>query len=124
MQQNGVAVGIGLGDHGRTDRPAAAWLVLDDEWVPDLSRDLIEHHARDAVVGIAGGERADDLHRSAWPRLRIGRRRCGHERNTCDGAPQSTIYCHLHLSGSPRAYRSDTFLGKNVLGATPAAAPR
>src|SRR5260370_12211994 len=111
-----MAVGIGFGDNGSTDRPAATRLVLDDEWVTNLSRDLIEDHARDAVIGIASGKRADDLHRRRGPRLRMGRRRCRQEPHTRDGAAQSTVYCHWHLSGSPRAYRSGAFLGKNVLG--------
>ena len=85
MQQNGVAVRLGLGDHARTDRAAAARLVLDDEWLAELSRNLVEHDARDGVVGVTCSERADDLHRPGRPRLRLSRRRCDHECHASDG---------------------------------------
>src|SRR5215468_8152615 len=63
MQQDGVAVRLGLGDHGRTDRAAAARLVLDDERLAELSRNLVEHDARHGVIGVTRGECADDLYR-------------------------------------------------------------
>jgi hypothetical protein len=92
MQQNGVAVRLGLGDHARTDRAAAARLVLDDEWLAELSRNLVEHDARDGVIGVTRGERADDLYRPGGPSLALSRRRCGHERHASDGdaAAQTT----------------------------------
>jgi len=90
MQQNGVAVRLRLGDHGRTDRPSATRLVLDDEWLAELARNLVEDDARDGVVGVARGERADDLYRPGGPSLAFSRRRCGHERKGRDGAAQAT----------------------------------
>src|ERR1700730_7014703 len=86
MQQDGVAVRLSLGDHGRTDRAAAARLVLDDEWLAELSRNVVEHNARDGVIGVTRGERADDLYRPGGPSLRLSRCRCGHERHASDGA--------------------------------------
>src|SRR5262245_33348378 len=99
MQQNGVAVRIRLGDHGRTDRPSAARLVLDDEWLAELSRNLVKHDARDSVVGVPRGERADDLHRPGRPSLAFSRRRCGHECDTGDGAAQATTCRELNHAG-------------------------
>jgi len=90
MQQNGVAVRLGLGDHGRTDRAAAARLVLDNERVAKLSRNLVEHDARDGVIGVTRGERADDLYRPGGPSLAFSRCRCGHERDAGNGAAQTT----------------------------------
>jgi len=90
MQQNGVAVRRRLGDHGRTDRPSAARLVLDNEWLAELSRNLVEHDARDSVVGVTRGERADDLHRPGGPCFWFSRRSCGSERDAGDGAAQAT----------------------------------
>jgi hypothetical protein len=90
MQQNGVAVRLSLGDHGRTDRAAAARLVLDDEGLAELSRNLVEHDARDGVIGVTRSERADDLYRPGGPSLAFSRCRCGHERHASDGAAQTT----------------------------------
>src|SRR5262249_16479685 len=90
MQQKGVAVRLRLGDHGRTDRPSAARLVLDDEWLAEPSRNLVEHDARDSVIGVARGDRADDLYRPGGQSFWFSRRRCGHERDGGDGATQTT----------------------------------
>jgi len=58
---------------GDADNAAAAGPVLDDECLPDLLADLIEHEPRHDVVGAAGGERADDQHGAGWPVLRESR---------------------------------------------------
>src|SRR5262249_56299459 len=101
MQENGVAVRIGLRNHGSADRSSATGLVFDHEGVAQLSRNLIQHDARDGVVGIACGEWADDLYRPRGPRLRISRRRCGEERGTRDRRVQNPTSFHLSLPPFP-----------------------
>ena len=41
MREQRVAVGFGLGDRGRRERPAAAAAVVDDEGLTDLLRHLV-----------------------------------------------------------------------------------
>jgi hypothetical protein len=59
QQQDGVAVLIGLGGRGGSDRPSGASAVLDHEGLADLLRHLIEHDARNGIGGVACAHRAD-----------------------------------------------------------------
>ena len=70
LKQEGVAVGFGPRHRGGADNAAGAGPVLDDERLAELLLDLIEHDARNDVVGAAGGERADDQDRARRPLLR------------------------------------------------------
>ena len=84
VQQDRVAVRVGLCHEGGADHPAAARPVLDHEGLAELLRHLVEHDASDDVVGIARGERAHHLDGTARPRVRRGCRRAGRENE--DGA--------------------------------------
>ncbi len=57
MHQHRVAVRRRARRRGDADGAAAAGAVFDHDGLPDLLRHLIEHDARDDVVGVAGRER-------------------------------------------------------------------
>jgi hypothetical protein len=59
MHQHGVAVGRGARSGGDSGNAAGAGSVLEHDRLTDLLRYLVEHDARDDVVGVAGGERND-----------------------------------------------------------------
>jgi hypothetical protein len=88
VQQDRVAVRLRLRHRGGPDTAAATRLVLDDKGLAELPRHLVEHDAPDDVVGVAGGERADHLHRAGRPSLGGGRRRAANQHGTGDGAAQ------------------------------------
>ena len=75
QQQERVAVGIGLGCRGGSDRAAGAGAVLDHERLADLPSHLIEHDARDGIAGVAGAHRAHRHDRAVGPILRQRGRR-------------------------------------------------
>ena len=86
QQQDGVAVRIGLGGRGGSDRPSGASAVLDHEGLADLLRHLIEHDARNGIGGVACAHRADGHDRAVGPILRQRGRREGNKNGARHGA--------------------------------------
>jgi hypothetical protein len=81
----GVAVGLGLGDRVGRDIAAGAGLVLDDELLTEFFRQFCRDHPRQDVGGAAGRERHHEFHRPGRP-VRGERpmlRKCG-KRGTAD----------------------------------------
>jgi len=52
--------------------PPGARAVFEHDRLADLLGHLVEHDARDNVVGVAGGERHDRRDGPAGPGLRVG----------------------------------------------------
>ena len=83
VDQDRVAVGVRLGDHGGADRAAGAAAVLHHDRLTQLARERIEHDASDDVEGTAGRERnhrPDGLGRPILRPCESGQRRhreCG-----------------------------------------------
>ena len=69
MDQQRVAVGIGLGDGAHADRAAGAEAVLDHDRLAELGRETLGDRAGDDVGPAAGAERHDDADRLCRPRL-------------------------------------------------------
>ena len=60
--QQGVAVGLGLGDHLRRNDASGPAAVLDDHLLAELLTELGGDQAPDDVVAAAGRERDDQPH--------------------------------------------------------------
>jgi hypothetical protein len=61
VQQQGVAVGFGLGDASGCDGTSGAALIVDDDWLPNCVRELRADGPCDEIGGAAGRDRHDEL---------------------------------------------------------------
>ena len=71
-EADGVAVGRRRQHVLHADIAAGADVVLDDELLAELFRQVLAEDARDGVVGAAGGERNDEAHRPRRIVERVG----------------------------------------------------
>jgi hypothetical protein len=87
-EADGVAVGR-RGQHVlHADIAAGADVVLDDELLAELFRQVLAEDARDGVVGAAGGERHDEAHRPRRIIERVARADPGEQRQQQDERAQ------------------------------------
>jgi hypothetical protein len=66
VQEEGVAVGLRLGDLRSGDRAAGAGAIAGDDGLPEGVGELRADDARDEVGSAAGRHRDDELQRSIW----------------------------------------------------------
>jgi hypothetical protein len=69
MREQRMPVRVRLGDRGGADGGAAPGAVVDDDGLPNLSGNMIEHGAWDEVAGAAGRERHNHPHGLCGPAL-------------------------------------------------------
>ena len=107
-EADGVAVGRRCQHVLHADIAAGADVVLDDELLVELFRQILAEDARDGVVGPAGGERNDETHRprriiEAWlgpPATRIGNSKASRRAAL---TPKHIMTFPLPIHLSPRA---------------------
>jgi hypothetical protein len=87
-EEEGVAVGCGLGRFGRADIAAGAATVLDHHRVAPHLRELLADDPRRDVGRAAGRERDDESHRLVWEALRRSEE-LGKGKDRDEGATQS-----------------------------------
>jgi hypothetical protein len=73
----GGAVGIGMGDRGRADHAARARPVLDHDALRERITEMLGEHAADQVGASPRRPRHHDPYRLIRPTFRRGLRRCG-----------------------------------------------
>ena len=75
-EEQGVAVGVRLGDVFGRDRAVRARPVLDDDGLSEQSSEPLGEEARDEIGGAAGGEGDHELDRPVGIVLRLRAARC------------------------------------------------
>ena len=69
MHQDGMAVGISLGDGANADGSASARPIFDDDGLTDIGRDVLEERARKQIGCAAWGKWHDNSNRFRRPSL-------------------------------------------------------
>ena len=86
VDEEGVAIGVRLGDDAGTDRLPCAGTVLHDDALPELRRELLEHDAGDDVDHAARCDRYDRPQRFRRPGLCLGLRMLQRPRPRADSS--------------------------------------
>ncbi len=127
VDQDGVAVGLGLRDQGGADGAARSSAVLDHDGLAELGRERIEHDAPDDIERAAGRERDHGADRSRRPGLREGARRQRRQREPGGGEAED-LAARGHHSSSREKFRIATVIAIGaftpVFNALPFAASR
>lgn len=103
-----IAIGIGLGDRGRSQCSSPAAAVVDDEGLSDLLRHLVEDRAADQIDRAPGGHRYGNADRLARPCERLCLTQRGmctrHQQQSCEeGAPHTNaLFEVVKLAGTAR----------------------